>query len=66
MKKEKKTHLWFGRLEGSRLTKNDIWPIFSDNEVVLNVFFSAMLAPWHGADGHPCFRSSKTWRLAVG
>jgi hypothetical protein len=35
--------------------------------VVLNYFFSAMVAPWHGADGHPCFRTaSKTWRLAVG
>ena len=30
------------------------------------LFFSAMVAPWHGADGHPCFRTvSKTWRLAV-
>ncbi len=28
---------------------------------------SAMLAPWHGADGHLCFRTaSKTWRLAGG
>jgi hypothetical protein len=35
--------------------------------VVLNYFFSTMVAPWHGADGHPCFRTaSKTWRLAVG
>ena len=25
-----------------------------------------MLAPWYGADGHPCFRTaSKTWRLAL-
>jgi hypothetical protein len=38
-----------------------------DTGVVLNYFFSAMVAPWHGADGHPCFRTaSKTWRLAVG
>jgi hypothetical protein len=38
-----------------------------ENGVVLNLFFSAFVGAWHGANGHLCFKTaSKTWRLASG
>jgi hypothetical protein len=42
-------------------------PYWLVSGVGLNFFLSAMSATWHGADGHPCFRTASiTWRLEVG